>query len=53
MPMPNAPSRESVANSRFMMGSLQGFLTGFAGADADDLFKIENEDLPVADLEQE
>src|SRR5262245_41495669 len=30
--------------------SLERFLTGFAGADADDLLDVENKDLAVADL---
>ena len=45
-----APNRASMTKRFFMMRSLQGFLTGFAGADADDLFKVENKDFAVADL---
>src|SRR5689334_2260073 len=45
-----APSATMV--SRRFIGSLlsEGFGAGLAGADADDLIEVEDEDLPVADL---
>src|SRR5713101_6699384 len=45
---PAAPSMARIANSLFMMVLLKGFRAGFAGADADHLFQIEDENLAVA-----
>src|SRR5712692_1439518 len=47
---PTAPSRARIAKSFFIVVSLERFRAGFAGADADDLLQIDDEDLSVADL---
>src|SRR5712692_4914152 len=47
---PTAPSRARIAKSFLIVVSLERFRAGFAGADADDLFQIDDEDLSVADL---
>src|SRR5713101_8386199 len=47
---PTAPSRARIAKSFLIVISLERFRAGLAGADADDLLEIEDEDLAVADL---
>src|SRR5229473_5005785 len=47
---PTAPSRARIAKSFLIVVSLERFRPGLAGADADDLLQIEDEDLAVADL---
>src|SRR4029079_7547103 len=49
-PAHSAPMTATNANNRFMMFPLERIGTGLAGPDAHDLFELENEDLPVADL---
>src|SRR5574343_1675209 len=49
-PKATALTRASNASTRFMVRSLKGIGTGFAGPDTNDLFEIEDEDLAVADL---
>src|SRR5689334_14116094 len=49
-PAQSAPTTASNANDCFMMFPLERIGTGLAGPDAHDLFELENEDLPVADL---
>jgi hypothetical protein len=49
-PKATAPSKASIAKTRFMICSLQGIDTGFTGTDANNFFEVEDEDLAVTDL---